>query len=335
MCRVSTGTLTLRNSTVSDNTAIYGGGGGVYNNQSTLTLTNSTIGQYGRRRSIQFWQCDPHQQYRLGQYRRWRCVQRWHSHPQGQHRLGQYGRGRVQKHYHANATVTNSTISGNTPGYSGSRGGVYNYGTLTLSNSTVSGNTGGGVFSNGGTLTLTNSTVSGNTAGFSGGGVHNTSGTLTLRNSTVSGNTATAGPYGGSYGGGLFSGYGKVTVSRSLVSGNTATSGPEIYGTVAANNFNLFGRSGNAGVVGFSPGPTDVIPTVSRSRILAPLAANGGPTRTHALVRGSPAIDAVQTGCPPPRTDQRGVRRPVDGDRDGERLCDIGAFEFRRRGPDG
>ncbi|HEY6042160.1 MAG TPA: choice-of-anchor Q domain-containing protein, partial [Anaerolineae bacterium] len=54
---------------------------------------------------------------------------------------------------------------------------------------------------------------------------------------------------------------------------------------------------------------------------LAPLGHYGGPTKTMALLKGSPAIDAVLTGCPPPSVDQRGVSRPQGAH------CDIGAFE--------
>jgi hypothetical protein len=67
--------------------------------------------------------------------------------------------------------------------------------------------------------------------------------------------------------------------------------------------------------------------------MLAPLADNGGPTFTLALLPGSPAIDAGDdTACPP--TDQRGVARPIGAH------CDIGAFEFVPtpsvvRGPNG
>jgi hypothetical protein len=127
-----------------------------------------------------------------------------------------------------------------------------------------------------------------------------------------------------------------------LVSGNTAPTGPEIhnnvtYGsTVTADDHNLFGFDGNAGVVGFSPGPTDVVPPagILLSDILDPLLApNGGPTLTHALVLGSSALDAGGPVCTdatrePLLTDQRGRSRPVDGNGDGLAACDIGAFEF-------
>ncbi|MDW8255368.1 MAG: choice-of-anchor Q domain-containing protein, partial [Chloroflexota bacterium] len=54
--------------------------------------------------------------------------------------------------------------------------------------------------------------------------------------------------------------------------------------------------------------------------MLGPLANNGGPTLTRALLPGSPAINAATDTCPP--TDQRGVLRPVDG------ACDAGAYEY-------
>jgi hypothetical protein len=60
---------------------------------------------------------------------------------------------------------------------------------------------------------------------------------------------------------------------------------------------------------------------------LAALADNGGPTWTHALLPGSPAIDAGNNTAAP-STDQRGNRRPRDGDGDGVAVVDVGAFEF-------
>jgi len=67
--------------------------------------------------------------------------------------------------------------------------------------------------------------------------------------------------------------------------------------------------------------------------LLGPLQNNGGPTDTHALLFGSPAIDAVvdclctTVGGDPVTMDQRGAWRPADGDDDGTSHCDIGAYE--------
>ena len=90
-----------------------------------------------------------------------------------------------------------------------------------------------------------------------------------------------------------------MTLIQTLVSGNTASSpsteahnypgGTFPAGTVIANNLNLFGHDGVAGVTGFTPGPTDLVPSAPLAAILNPtLGDNGGPTKTHALVPGSP-----------------------------------------------
>jgi hypothetical protein len=242
-------------------------------------------------------------------------------------------------------TIQNSTISGNTTNFGG--GGVSNGGTLTIANSTISGNTGGGV-GNDGTLTIQNSTISGNTTNFGGGGVSNYGGRLTIANSTISGNRAGRG--GGVSNSVTYELYsGTLILNNSLIAGNqinkddqsaiqAAGVGPEIanFGSiVTANNFNLFGTNGNAGVSGFAPGPTDIVPGVPLAKILGPLQNNGGPTQTHALVDGSPALDAGDpTGCrdsqgAPLSTDQRGLARHVDSNNDGSARCDIGAFEAK------
>ena len=91
---------------------------------------------------------------------------------------------------------------------------------------------------------------------------------------------------------------GTLTLERSIVSGNSALTAREIDVTadvvVTANDFNLFGREGDAGVAGFTPGSTDIVPNEPIGDILLPLADNGGDfdTRTHALAMGSPALDA-------------------------------------------
>jgi hypothetical protein len=82
--------------------------------------------------------------------------------------------------------------------------------------------------------------------------------------------------------------------------------------------------SGGHNVVGprrgctFTPQPSDRFITDPG---LGPLAANGGPTKTLALLAGSPALNTVPTSACSLTTDQRGVHRP-QGPR-----CDSGAFE--------
>ncbi len=77
-------------------------------------------------------------------------------------------------------------------------------------------------------------------------------------------------------------------------------------------------------MVDFFYGGSNIVPgrDLTLNRILRPLAKNGGPTKTHKLVNGSPAINAIPSadpGCT--GTDQRGVPRPIGPG------CDIGAFE--------
>lgn len=187
-------------------------------------------------------------------------------------------------------------------------------------------------------MTLSDSTLSGNVAnGNSGGGVLSRafdSSSVTLSNSTLSGNSA------GTAGGGVSSftyTSSRVTLSRTLIVGNTAGVGDEILwfnfgGSFTAADANLFGHSGltNAqAFLYFTSGATDITATAdgttptTLTHILTPaLAPNGGSTRTHNLVPGSPAIDAspVDAACLP--TDQRGVSRPQGP------ACDIGAVEF-------
>jgi CSLREA domain-containing protein len=215
--------------------------------------------------------------------------------------------------------LTNSTVSGST---AGNGGGILNRpgGTATLTNSTVSGNTAiysGGIF-NYGTLTLTNSTVSGNTASdANAGGIFNRSGTLTLTNSTVSGNTASYGPSG------IFNVGGAATLKNTIVA--NGPSGRNCAGVITSLGHNLSiddtcAFDGAGDLNGTAP-------------MLGPLADNGGSTQTHALLAGSPAIDAGSGDCPPPATDQRGVSRPQDGDGNGSSICDIGAFELEPATP--
>jgi hypothetical protein len=108
------------------------------------------------------------------------------------------------------------------------------------------------------------------------------------------------------------------------VAQNSAPTGPDFFnssGEVFAR-FSLIGDGTGSPITntdGNQVGnvPPNTSPIDSR---LGPLADNGGPTRTHALLLGSPAIDAASTPiCP--TTDQRGVLRPQGP------ACDIGSYE--------
>ena len=165
-------------------------------------------------------------------------------------------------------TVIDSTIEEN-HAIAGHGGGIYSFGTSTTKSSTLSGNTasgrGGGIYSSlNQALTVTNSTVSGNTADTLGGGIANL-GALNLGSSTITKNVA------GQSGGGISS-FGPsdvVNSTSSIVAGNTGGN-ISVLGGLNTNTNNLI----------------DVDP------LLGPLADNGGPTKTHALLPGSPAFNA-------------------------------------------
>jgi hypothetical protein len=243
-------------------------------------------------------------------------------------------------------TVSNSTFSGNSAKYDG--GAIANYNVLTVSNSTFSGNSAlldGGAIDNNGVLTATNGTFSGNSAKYGGAIANGYFGDLTVSNCTLTGNqtndvtpNAASSSAGDSSGGGIFS-YGSLTLDRSLISGNTASNGAEVMQYIdqplvtssnnridallaVTSNGNLFGHDGVSGVVGFAPDASDIVPNVGVAAILSGLANNGGDTQTHALIDGSPALDAA--GDSGLATDQRGVRRPQGA------ADDIGAFELER-----
>ena len=134
--------------------------------------------------------------------------------------------------------------------------------------------------------------------------------------------------------------YGTLTLARTLVSGNTAPTGPRFTSHLLwhcrCRQPQPLWRQRQRRGGGLHSGPTDIVPPagVQLSNILNPvLAFNGGPTQTHALVPGSPAIDAGGPVCTdangnPLLTDQRGKPRIIDGNGDGTARCDIGAFEF-------
>lgn len=294
---VVAGSVTLSGVTITGGNQINvaGGGGGIFN-AGTLTLNNCIV-------------------------------------------TGNHGGNGVGGIYNAGGTLTlnNSTVTRNT---AGGIGGIRNSaGTAILNNSTVSGNSAiqniaGGILndcSGGGadndhiiaTMTLNNSTVSGNSAGSYGGGIVNFSfhnrgcsgATVTLNNSTASGNRADGD------GGGIIqdprnNNPATITLKNSIVANNLGSPSANCSGTITSLGHNL----SSDGTCGLSTALGDLPNTPS---MLGPLASNGGPTETHALLPGSPAIDAGSGDCPPPGTDQRGVARPQPQGA----ACDIGAYE--------
>jgi hypothetical protein len=190
-------------------------------------------------------------------------------------------------------------------------------------------------------MTITGSTVSGNLARVDGGGalVANTS--LTVRHSTITGNRADSDGNATGNGGGVAVGsffLTSATLNHTIVAGNSrGFAGPfrdDIFRAVSAR-YCLIGDNTGATItnnggnqIGTGGSPIDPL--------LGPLADNGGPTMTHALSAGSPAIDAgdpaarVAVGTVP-RCDQRGApyTRVFDGLGSGTARIDMGAFELQ------
>jgi hypothetical protein len=301
----SGGTLTVTNSIISNNSTGGGGGGMYLARGGTATVTDSTISENS----------------------------------------GGFFGGGIDGG--GTTMVTNSTISGNT---ADNGGGVFNdNGTFTGTNSTISDNSadfGGGIDINGGGTTMvTNSTISGNTASVDGGGVFNQgdfrkNATFTGTNSTISGNTAS------SRGGGVYNDIdGTLSVTNSTISGNSALSGQggalfnsgaatigdtilnagasggtiDNSGGFASHGYNLASDNGGGVLTGLDD-------RIYTNPMLGPLRHTGGPTFTHALLPGSPAINAGNPNfTPPPDFDQRGPGYPrvVNG------RIDIGSVELQ------
>ncbi len=288
---INFGGVTLRDSTISGNTA--GSGGGLAN-YGTAYLTGCTISGNS-------------------------------TEAQGGG-LGNFARDGV-----ANLTLTDCTISGNTADAGGGIcNGPYLSNVaaveLTLTGCTIADNTarfGGGLL-NIDTASLTDCTISGNSAqGYAGGGMLNLNGTATLTSCTLSGNTIRymASGYGGGAGfynySGLYSAT-TATLTDTIVAGNSLSgSASDIAGPGASSvtgSYNLIGTGGSGGLTTADNNLIDVA-----DPLLAPLGDYGGPTETIALLPGSPAI-GVGTVVGGITTDQRGMPLDPFG-------SDIGAFQ--------
>ena len=302
----SAGSLNVTESVITDNSA---GSGGGLRNDGTLSLANSTITGNSASNGGGI--------YNPGIITLINTTVRDNT--------GGYGGG---IHNGGTLTLTNSTITGNSAnsGLAGRGGGIVNSsnGTVRLTNSTVSANTatelGGGIWDNGGTVSLTNTTISGNTATEAGGGIHN-SGSLTLSNSTITGNLVETGRSGG-----IRKDSGTTKLLNTIIAGNTAPTAPDCSGIPTSLGHNLIGNDTGCGFALVTGDLVNVGP------LLSPLQDNGGSTLTHALLPGSPAIDAGDDSVlgPPHNltTDQRGIPRLVGAH------VDIGAYEAEPVLPD-
>jgi hypothetical protein len=222
------------------------------------------------------------------------------------------------------ATIFDSTVSGSFGT------GIVNWGTLSMANASVVGSEHSGIV-NEGTLWVWSCTVSDN----SGGGIHSSGlfdcgGTMVITNSTVSDNEGDA----------LYA-CGSTTITNSTVSGSVVADGQAssidtaatlIHGACSHESESISWTSSGYNIE--SPGDTcgfdqagDLVNITKVQLDFGELAANGGPTMTHALGAESVAIDhipAVDCGV---TTDQRGEPRPVgDG-------CDVGSFERQPEDP--
>ena len=238
-------------------------------------------------------------------------------------------------HNHGVLTVTGVRVLDNyaLTGLKGG-GGITNAGSgeLTLRNSVVARNEAdrGGGIENFGTLHIHGSTISTNIAYLAGGGIwNNSANTLLLRHVTVTNNTV--GTLGSEPSGGLENFGGAVYAGNTIIANNRRSFAERaVYncggkGFMESGGGNLENTDVNFGCFG----PADVR---TPSLFLGPLRINPGKhrTETHALLAGSPAIDAGNNAeCAEDRRDQRGVKRK-DRPRVGAPgvVCDIGAYEY-------
>jgi CSLREA domain-containing protein len=273
--------LTLNNSVVTGNSTIADNGGGIYN-AASLTLNNTTVTLNSAG--------------------------------------GGFAGGGGGILNDEQLSINSSTVSENSAPIGGG-GGILNQdgGIVIVDRSTITQNVagsdrgGGGIFLAGeGSVTVTNSTISDNTTAGGGGGIRNFGeggpGTVTLSSNTISGNSAADG------GGGVRNDLGSTILKNTIVANNVI--GGDCSGTITSTGHNLIEDIAGCAIVGVVTGNI-----TGFDPLLGPLAANGGPTQTQALLSGSPAIDVGSTDCPPPFSDQRGVARPQGSG------CDIGAFE--------
>jgi hypothetical protein len=231
--------------------------------------------------------------------------------------------------FQSSMTIRNSTVSGNS---AADGGGIANRdgGDLKIRRSTIVGNSatdrGGGIFNQvhvrvAARVDIVNSTVSGNSARL-GGGIYN-SGFLDVASASIT-NSTIAHNFASDEGGGVRQEFDEASISlkNTLIALDTAPSGPDALIDPEGASGASFSLIGDGSGSGFTNSNGNLVGTHSSpiDPKIGPLADNGGLTRTHALLAGSPAINAASsTACP--AIDQRGTPRPQGAG------CDIGSFE--------
>lgn len=228
----------------------------------------------------------------------------------------------------ATLTVSNTSVSGSTE----SGISTFSNSNLTVERSTVSSNR-RGITTEDSNLTMAFSTISQNSGGSGAAGLQfielSTPKSLTISNSTITGNSAIRGSAG------LYTYKGSVHLQDNIISGNISENatliGSEIYlngPTSVTSQTNVLGSSASSSsqaFYGFTPSGIDIVATsdgqnIALNQILdTNLSDNGGPTPTHNLVAGSPALSRTSV-CG--QADQRNEPR-----RD-TNFCDLGAVEF-------
>jgi hypothetical protein len=219
------------------------------------------------------------------------------------------------------STVSNNRAFG-APAAPGYIGGVRVLGGAVIAQSTISGNRAdggtGGLWLVGSASRpnqIIGSTISGNSAGVRIGGLE-LLGPTSILNSTIVFNVEAGSSGGGVY---IYDGFAGTDIESTIIAGNTSAGG-------STHNIGLGhpggGATGANNLIGASPSVTLPADTIAGDPKLLPLNDNGGPTKTHALSPGSPAVDAGNT-VSGYTVDQRGTGFPrVIGS-----FADIGAFE--------
>ncbi len=228
--------------------------------------------------------------------------------------------------------INNSSISDNTANAPNSFGaGLYvaNTSSGSINNTTINGNyatgsvgsiscQGGGVYLVGGgagPFNVLNSTISGNEASClglkSGGGfyIDALGQTVTIASTTIANNTAT-------FGGGIYAFIpllSTISIGHTILSNNDNSNCNVVGGVLNSTGYNL----DSDGTCSLSANGDAIA-----AALLGPLQNNGGPTQTHELLSGSPAIDTGNTTCGV-GIDQRNFTRPIGS------ACDKGAFEVQ------